>query len=127
MNRKIIGLFTIVTMCLLSYSCDGENETENGNIDDCLTWQQIINSNCLGADVFVDPGPCEPLVCESDVMNFTIPSDELIDCSNPNSCSLVFCNGSFFIFDRLAINEDGNLEGILIVNIDAFSAPFVCF
>ncbi len=124
-KSKIIGIFAIVTICIVTISCDGVGDAIIN--DDCLTRQQIMNSNCLGADVFVDPGPCEPLVCESDVMNFTVPSDEIVDCFNPNSCDLVSCNGANLIFDQLAINEDGNLEGNIIVGVDAFSAAFVCF
>lgn len=125
MKSKVISVFAIVTVCIAALSCDGGGD---GIINDgCLTRQQLVNSNCLGADVFVDPGPCEPLVCESDVMNFTIPSDEIVDCFNPNSCDLVSCNGANLIFDQLAINEDGNLVGNLIVGVDAFSASFVCF
>lgn len=124
MKSKIICLFAIVTVCIASLSCDGGD----GNMNDgCLTRQQIVNSDCLGADVFVDPGPCEPLVCESDIMSFTIPSDEIVDCRDPNSCETVSCNGANLIFDQLVINEDGNLEGRLIVGVDAFNAPFVCF
>ena len=121
---KLIGLFMIVAV--MTFSCDdGEGRRE---IDrPCLTREDLAATGCVALNIFLPPGLCEPLECVSETMEFTLPPGEQADCDVPETCDSLRCNNARLVFTGLKINEEGNVVGILIFNVDEFSEPFVCF
>jgi hypothetical protein len=60
-------------------------------------------------------------------MEFNLPPENLEDCSAPDTCDTLVCNGATLVFTGLEINNEGNVEGTVIIGIDVSSEPFVCF
>ena len=123
---KFFALLMIVRVCFIAHSCDdsgGRREAPRP----CVTRKELAKSGCVAPDIFLSPGLCELLECVSETMEFTLPPENAEDCDVPEACDFLRCNNARLVFTGLTINEEGNVEGTVIVNIDQFSEPFVCF
>ena len=120
MGRIITGFFLIAAACFLVLSCDGGDSG-------CITREELAESDCIAPDLFLPPGLCKPLECVSETMEFTLPPGDPEECVNPETCDTLLCRDSRDVFANLRINEDGNVEGTVIINVDVSSEPFVCF
>ena len=113
-------------VCFIVLSCDdsgGRREIPRP----CVTREDLAGAICPSATIFLPPGLCEPLECVSEMMEFTIPPENAEDCTVPDTCGTLVCNGGNLAFTDLSINEEGNVEGTVIINVDTSSEPFVCF
>ena len=126
MEIKFFALLMIAGVCFITLSCDdggGRREVPRP----CVTREELAKSGCVATDIFLSPGLCEPLECVSETMEFRLPPENAEDCDVPEACDFIRCNNARLVFTGLTINEEGNVEGTVIVNIDQFSEPFVCF
>jgi hypothetical protein len=119
MGLRFLASFTAAVACFLVFSCDGGK-------DGCITRKELAESDCIAPDLFLPPGLCEPLECVSETMEFTLPPGDPEQCVNPETCDILLCRDSRDVYTNLRINEDGNVEGTVIINVDVASEPFVC-
>jgi hypothetical protein len=119
MGLRFLCSFIAAVACSLVLSCDGGK-------DGCITREELAMSDCIAPDLFLQPGLCEPLECVSETRQFTLPPGDPEDCIDQGECDLLVCRGSSLVFTGLKINEDGNVEGTVIINVDESSEPFVC-
>ncbi len=122
MRSGFLGFIITAAACFLLLSCDG-----GMGKDGCITREELAKSDCIAPDLFLPPGLCEPLECVSETMEFTLPPGDPEECVNPETCDTLLCRDSSDVFINLRINEDGNVEGTVIINVDESSEPFVCF
>lgn len=115
-----MGYFITAAAFFLVLSCDGGDSG-------CITREELAKSDCIAPDLFLPPGLCEPLECVSETMEFTLPPGDPEECVNPETCDTLLCRDSSLVFTNLSINEEGNVEGTVIINVDESSEPFVCF
>jgi len=120
MRLRFLASFIAAAACFLVFSCDGGK-------DECITREELAMSDCIAPDLFLPPGLCEPLECVSETRQFTLPPGDPEQCVNPETCDTLVCRDSSDAFTDLRINEDGNVEGTVIINVDAGAEPFVCF
>ncbi len=117
----MLELAAITAAFVFALSCDGGMDT-----DGCITREELAMSDCIAPDLFLPPGLCEPLECVSETREFTLPPGDPEDCIDQGECDLLVCRGSSLVFSGLNIDEKGNVEGTVIINVDESSEPFVC-
>ena len=121
MGKRIAGLILTSAACFLMISCDSGDD-----LDGCISHEQLAMSDCIRRDIIGPPGLCEPLECTSETLEFTLPPGDPEECNNSAGCNSLFCRDSSDAYTDLRINEDGNVEGTVIIFVDAGSETFVC-
>ena len=117
-------IFVCLVLALGLWGCDDDGKGRPIIDRPCQDPSFWTNETCFAPNIVLPPGLCEPLLCETEEFEFLILPQDAI-CNDPDDCITVSCNDGNLIFMNLALNENGDLEGILAEEGEMFS--FVCF